>query len=483
MVIFIKCIFILKGDRGMTVRDILNSNDIKDLLTENSIEAIEKFLSYYAVTSQPNMRSAVYRLLYLEISKDDVSKVDFSDYLLSFPEDEKVLSAQEIYRQMFFKFLYLYDYLEVSLGFEEKWIKNTERQQFEKQKLRLETPKEKITKPKKTLNIEELTSIQKIIDADSTKLATLKMQFCWFAIFELGIEVVDVKNIKSSDFVDGALVLKEKNYELPLQYHQMFKVMNERDKNGLASINEMIEKLGQIALLNRKLTPLIVKLTRKEFVVICANCSIDYPNLSHNWLSVNNRIVCVSCAEELKKKDFEINILPIENSEFQDEIQEEPSILFTYADLKQKLQNLQKEPIDFLKLHELQMKIGQLGEAYVYKVECEKLVGTKYIDKIDESKALDPSNGFDILSFELDGTPLYIEVKATVGNDDEFYLSNHELITSKRMKESGHKYVIYFLKEIISDNPNLTIIENLDEGYLLKEMNWKVTKMIVESQL
>jgi len=140
---------------------------------------------------------------------------------------------------------------------------------------------------------------------------------------------------------------------------------------------------------------------------------------------------------------------------------------------------LQKHPIDFLKLHELQMKIGQLGEAYVYKFECEKLVGTKYVDKIDESKALDPSNGFDILSFERDGKPLYIEVKATVGTEDKFYLSNHELDTSKTMKVAGLKYVIYFVKGLMSDSPQLTIITDIssNEDYLLEEMNWKVTKI------
>ena len=286
----------------MAKREILSSTEIEELLTENSLKAIETFLSYYGVSSRPNMKSAVNRLLYLDIDKDDVSKVVFNDYLQSFPDDDKVLSAQESYRQTFFKFLYCYDFLEVPFGFERKWIKESERQQFERQKLRLETSKVKFVKPKKTLNIEELTSIQKIIDADSTKLATLKMQFCWFAIFELGIEVIDVKNIKSHNFIDGLLVLKEKSYDLPLQYHQLFKIMQERDKNGFITLNEIIEKLGQLAKLNRKLTPSIVKLTRKEYMVICANCSIDYPNLAHNWLSVNTRIVCISCAEQLKKK-------------------------------------------------------------------------------------------------------------------------------------------------------------------------------------
>ncbi|KIV56427.1 hypothetical protein AM501_09740 [Aneurinibacillus migulanus] len=179
------------------------------------------------------------------------------------------------------------------------------------------------------------------------------------------------------------------------------------------------------------------------------------------------------CRNIKKKLNFEVTVSSIENIGIQSE---ELSILYAYADLKRKIK---KKNVNFLELHELQIEIGKLGEAYVYELECKKLNGTKYINKIDEKKALDPTNGYDIFSYTRDGIPLHIEVKTTVGTEDSFYLSNYELQTAKAMKEKGLIYVVYFVKEIMSDNPKLIKIKDIsaNEDYILKEMSWKVTKV------
>lgn len=471
---------IIKGGTRVAKRESVYSNDIDILLPDNSKEAIEHFLSHYALSSQANMTSAVNRLLYLEIGKEDISKLNYEDYLSIFPDENKVLNAQEKYKQTFFKFLYSYDYLDLSEGFEQKWIKESEKQQFIKRKERLDSNETKKTKPKETLNIEEITSIQRIINLDSTKLTTLKMQFCWFALFELGIEVETLKKIGSYSFNDSFLVVENKTYEIPLEFHEMFREMQKRDSNGFKTVNLFMESLGKHANLSRKLTPVIVKKTRKEYMVTCANCGSDYLNSTQNWLSVNNRIVCITCAGFLKKKKYEVTSLPIlpQTLDEADDYTGEPAILFTYNDLKQRLLQFTNESIDFLKLHKFQIMIGQLGEAYVYQYELEKLEGTMYVSKIDGSVAINPSNGFDILSFEKDGTPLHIEVKATVGSENNFYLSNHELNTARAMKEAGLNYIIYFVKEILSATPQLVIIKDIstNKDYLIKEMNWIVTK-------
>ncbi|MFC7372450.1 DUF3883 domain-containing protein [Fictibacillus iocasae] len=151
------------------------------------------------------------------------------------------------------------------------------------------------------------------------------------------------------------------------------------------------------------------------------------------------------------------------------------SVLYAYDDLKR---DIQKKPIDFLKLHQLQIEIGKLGEAYVYKEESKKLKGTKFLQMIDEKKALVPSNGYDILSFTRDGKPLHIEVKATSGKENVFYLSRHEWKTAERMKKEGLTYVVYFIKEIMSDNPILTEINDItsNKEYNFEEYGYKVTK-------
>ncbi|PIC94959.1 hypothetical protein CSV69_13895 [Sporosarcina sp. P26b] len=184
--------------------------------------------------------------------------------------------------------------------------------------------------------------------------------------------------------------------------------------------------------------------------------------------------MCKLCRRS-KKKDFEINDIPNENLNLNNDDQDYSTILYGYDDLKR---DLQSKPIDFLKLHELQIEIGKLGEAYVYKIECEKLLGTNHMHKVDETKALEPANGYDILSYTRDGIPLHIEVKATTGTSDRFYFSENELGTAKRMKEVGLIYLVYFVKEIMSDNPILTIIEDISENkdYVFEEIIWKVSK-------
>ncbi|MDF2039868.1 DUF3883 domain-containing protein [Cytobacillus oceanisediminis] len=136
------------------------------------------------------------------------------------------------------------------------------------------------------------------------------------------------------------------------------------------------------------------------------------------------------------------------------------------------------KPIDYLNLHKLQIEIGKIGEAYVYELECKKLKGTPYINKVDDGIARNPANGYDILSFTRDGKPLHIEVKATSGSEDVFYLSKNEYQTAEKMKEQGLDYVVYFVKKVLSDNPDLIRIKDVtaNKGYLFEEVGWKVTK-------
>jgi hypothetical protein len=287
----------------LTTRDILISDEFEELLTENSKKIIDSFLMYYKESSRKSMRSSVNRLLY-ELGKEEVSKVNFEDYLKIFPNDDKELSTQESYKQTFFKFLYAFEHIEKPLGFETKWIKDKLKKQFIKRERREEAEDKNTKSPRKTLTIEELMSIQKVIEANSTKLETLKMQFCWFAIFELGLDISELRNnITSDNFSNGMLHTKDGSFEIPEKYHYMFEMLSNRDSNynGFATLDAMIENLGNYAKLDRKLLPSIIKLTRKAYMVSCGNCGKEYTHLSRNWFSVNNRIVCVDCADKLKK--------------------------------------------------------------------------------------------------------------------------------------------------------------------------------------
>ena len=66
--------------------------------------------------------------------------------------------------------------------------------------------------------------------------------------------------------------------------------------------------------------------------------------------------------------------------------------------------------------------------------------------------------GFDIHSFEEDGTPMQIEVKATISNAGQanFFLSINELQQSKIL----NNYYVYMVYEVISGNPKIWVIKN-----------------------
>ena len=282
--------------------DKLNAEDIESLLTDNSKKIIETFLTFYKESSHASLRSSIYRTLYYGLSKDDVLNINFQDYKNLFPNETKKLTTQESYRSNFFKYLYAFDHLNNPNGFKTIWIKDTIKRQFKKVTDQEATVK--VTKPRRTLNIEELLAIQRIFEANSTKFNILKMQFCWYAIFELGLEIEEVRNTTYVNFYNEKLHIGEVAYEIPDKFYSMFNVLSQQDRvnNGFASLDVIIEDLGQLINLDKKLLPSTIKQTRKVYMITCGHCGEDQSNLSSKWLSVNNRIVCVNCAEDLKKK-------------------------------------------------------------------------------------------------------------------------------------------------------------------------------------
>lgn len=91
---------------------------------------------------------------------------------------------------------------------------------------------------------------------------------------------------------------------------------------------------------------------------------------------------------------------------------------------------------------------GDLGEIWVVKQEKLKLENAqkpnlaKQIKHIAQDKG--DGLGYDILSFDEDGTQIYIEVKTTKGNaNSTFYITRNELEKSKIEKENYRLYRVY----------------------------------------
>lgn len=460
-------------------REQLYADDMDALLSDYkvTIEAINQFLSPYSGKAQ--YRSAIYDLLFNETETLDVKKLTVEHYKRHLPENPKEFNTQQRFKHRFFQFLFAMDYLEKPDGFDSDLL-------MHKAKLVKEFTKEKKSKSngtskdyERSLTTKELMMVQNIIDSNSTKHETLKMQFCWYAIFDLGLPIDEVrKNITSDNFVDGMIETSLGKLPIPKKFHQMFYELSQQKYNGFAILDTYIENLGVYAKLERKLLPSMIKSARTNQLIKCGNCFETFSNETNNWVSINNKLVCVSCADEIKKKlDFEVKTSLIDNTNYKvdDEMDNGLSILFTFDELKQKLIN---KPVDYLRLHEIQIEIGKLGEAYVYEHEVRRLAKTKYLSMIDEKKALDPSNGYDILSYTLEGIPIHIEVKATSGNEDVFFLSNHEYKTARAMRNNNLNYLVYFVKGILSQEPEIEVIHDITEndGYYKEECNWKVHK-------
>ena len=147
----------------------------------------------------------------------------------------------------------------------------------------------------------------------------------------------------------------------------------------------------------------------------------------------------------------------------------------TYTKLKKEI----KFPTDYIELHKFLIRIGELGEKFVYEKECSRLSNQEstYVDMVDASPANNPANGFDILSYTKDGEKIYIEVKTTVDCDNTpFFMSEHEISVAKKILNSGGIYQIHRVYDIMNDDETqigYEIYDSLDK-LEFTELSYKV---------
>lgn len=99
-----------------------------------------------------------------------------------------------------------------------------------------------------------------------------------------------------------------------------------------------------------------------------------------------------------------------------------------------------------------QKAIGDLGEDLVYLFEKQRLIESGFPElaqKVEHSsRVIGDGLGYDIKSFNVDGTDLYIEVKATTqSNASSFYMSLNELEFAKLKSDAYVIYRVYALDE------------------------------------
>jgi len=109
---------------------------------------------------------------------------------------------------------------------------------------------------------------------------------------------------------------------------------------------------------------------------------------------------------------------------------------------------------DFLKKNKAQKRLGDRGEKIVLKAEEKRLTDlgkAKLAKKIKHISQDSDSAGYDILSFNENGTPRHIEVKSTANKTicDGFYITANELTKSQELEN----YYLYFVLAARSTEP------------------------------
>jgi hypothetical protein len=150
-------------------------------------------------------------------------------------------------------------------------------------------------------------------------------------------------------------------------------------------------------------------------------------------------------------------------------------------DLRIKLDQADFTPrtINFIQNDIENKRIGDLGEIWVLKHERDYLIRHSKNNLAENikhvSKDLGDGLGFDILSYDLDGSVKFIEVKTTKGKaNSTFFVSRNELEKSKIEKD---KYFLYRVFEFNENTQQGKILEIQGELTTLCEipLNYKVT--------
>lgn len=126
-------------------------------------------------------------------------------------------------------------------------------------------------------------------------------------------------------------------------------------------------------------------------------------------------------------------------------------------------------------------RIGDLGELFVIQLEKQKLLNANMENLAKRvahhSKEQGDGLGYDILSFDMDGNEMYIEVKATKSNKNTpFYITRNELERSIQEKNNYYIYRVYnFNDETLRGD--VLILQGDASNLCVEAVNYKVKMM------
>ena len=147
-------------------------------------------------------------------------------------------------------------------------------------------------------------------------------------------------------------------------------------------------------------------------------------------------VVLKDSVQETKDADIELE-LP-ENIDFEEALVPLVPRSVNRKTSKHRRHVSQPTKVDHVAQAKLNKEVGDLGEEFAFRFELWRL--RQYPDlqkKVFHVSKVDDSAGYDILSFDLDGTPRFVEVKSTLGSlRTPFYITAQERETSAEKREA-----------------------------------------------
>jgi hypothetical protein len=136
-----------------------------------------------------------------------------------------------------------------------------------------------------------------------------------------------------------------------------------------------------------------------------------------------------------------------------------------------------KPEVDWASQDANNRKLGLAGEKWVLKDEIRLLNSAGRQDlaqKVKHVALFDSSAGYDIISFDVDGTQKKIEVKTTKGSrSTPFFISINEVLTSSEHPEDYWLYRLFEFNEDVESNQYFALNGSVEDLFHLKPITFK----------
>lgn len=433
-------------------------------VTEETQKLIDEFLMHY---NTPNTYGGMIKRISSEFEVYDFRKLSMNHYEILMKRYHDSEMNSRVVKSLF-RFLYSNDWL----AEEEKFLplyadKETVKEYF----VKLKSKRNKaVLLDEKKGPVLSFQQIEKLIEycntvggaSDFTSYRNLRMAFAFYLLFFEGVSREVLTQVQIEDYVDGNIIIGDEFIEVPEKFVSIFEYAQRCKKNDkYGQLNPYIKSLGQIVGIDN-LMPKDITMSRKEYLFTCPACRKEYLSFYENWKIINGKIVCLECAEELISLDLKKNeTCEWVNVDVDLILEEEKEKIFQFTSTYEELKGKLRHPCDFEEWNKYLKQIGDLGEKFVYEREIQKLLDVGKVElaeKVDSSIAADNKNGFDILSYTVEGKKLHIEVKATPGPlETPFYMSRNEITKAKKLLDSNERYVIHRVYNVGKDDIEVRI--------------------------